>query len=400
MSFKAAVKKLQVQGSDTSTLADIIRYAGTADDESVAFLAQVLAESGKVVGLRTGTCDLASTGGPSSLSTLLCPVLLKALGYIVPKVGVPGRPAGAIDVLATIPGYKVEMSHSEFESTLAAVGFCHAIAGNDLAPFDSELFLLRKHLNAVDVAPLVIASLLSKKIAVGLEKVVLDVRVWRHGNFGRNRPEARTRANRYCRVSAILGIHTTCVLTDASRPYQPFIGRGESLLALDIALYGLADSWLKRHIDLCFHMAACLSTQSVPRPSRKQLQEVFEKHLVAQGSSQSSYHKRVAEIASEATTIVHSQQSGFVAIDIEHLRKTIVNRQTSQQTGDQYSDPVGVRLLVESGSYVEQGTPVAAIRHNDGRNLTKSMEEIGEAFSFAPVPPRPQWHAEIIRSGT
>ena len=332
------------------------------------------------------------------MSTLLCPLYLRALGYIVPKVGVAGRPAGAVDVLATIAGYEIDLTHSEFEDKLAKTGFCHAIAGKDVAPLDGELFQLRKQLNAVDVAPLVIASLLSKKVAVGLDHVVLEVRVSPYGNFGRNLVEARKRSTRYCRVAELLGIRATCVLTDGSRPYQPFIGRGESLLALDLALYGKPDRWLQRHIELCGQIVAVAARQSVSLPNRKQLRQVFEAHLVSQGSSYNSYRKRVAEIASEATTLIHSETNGFVDINVELIRNILVDSQASQQSGSRFSDPVGVHLLVESGCYVTEGKPVATIRQSERDTLLATMTEIRKAFSYLTMPPDPQWYMEAIRS--
>lgn len=400
MSFRSAVEKLRLLGSTPATLSNLVRDAGTADDDSIALLARVLAESGRVAPPRSGTCDLASTGGPSSLSTLLCPLYLRALGYIVPKVGVPGRPAGAVDVLATIAGYEIDLTHLEFERMLAKTGFCHAIAGKDVAPIDAELFRLRKQFNAVNVAPLVIASLLSKKVAVGLDHVVLDVRVSPYGNFGRNLVQARNRATRYCRVAELLGIRATCVLTDGSRPYQPFIGRGESLLALDLALYGEPDRWLQRHIDQCGQIVALAARKPASLPNRKQLRQVFEAHLVSQGSSYNSYRKRVAEIASEATTLVHSESDGFIATNMELIRKTIVDNQASQRSGSRFSDPVGAQLLVESGCYVTEGKPVAAIRHNDRNTSLATMAEFRMAFSSLPTPPDPQWNIEAIRSTT
>ncbi len=380
-------------------MTDVIRHASAADDESIAYLAQVLASSGRVNNQRRGSCDLASTGGPSSLSTLLCPLFLRAFGYVVPKVGVPGRPAGAVDVLATIPGYKTELSNAEFEATLNKTGFSHAMAGDDLAPLDGNLFALRKQLDAVEITPLVISSLLAKKIAVGVEQILLDVRVWEHGNFGRDYCEARENAEKFCRVADLIGIRATCILTDASRLYQPFIGRGESLLALNATLYGDADPWMDRHIDQCFRIAASASSSFTPRPDREQLQAAFEVHIEAQGASYEAFRNRVAEVASEATTIVQSESSGFVGTDIRLIRKLLVNRQVlEEQQGKLFSDPAGLRLLVDVDDYVTQGTPILEIRHGNRQNMSAVIGGIKQAFSILPEPSRSPRFDEIIRS--
>lgn len=320
-----------------------------------------------------GSCDVASTGGPSSLSTLLCPLVLRVLGFIVPKIGVPGRPAGAVDVLSLIPGYRISYSNKDFASLVAKEKYGHALAGDDLAPLDAQLFSLRKKHNAVAVGPLVIASLLAKKIAAGIEKVVLDVRVWPYGNFGRNHLEAKELASRFCRVASFVEIDASCVLTDAARPYQPYIGRGESLLALDEFFYGNPSPWLQEHAELCRRIAAVAVNHesSGATASRDSMCAVFESNLEAQGSSCELFRSRVAEIASEASTILACEQDGFVVPDLQAIRRTIVEIQTSTDTLNQYSDPLGVRLLVTPDTFASRGTPIALVRHG-GRPRAKS----------------------------
>ncbi len=392
--FRVATDELRVRGADPDTMRAVIEHASDADDDSIARLARVLAESGRVASSRPSSCDVASTGGPSSLTTLLSPLFLRELGYVVPKVGVPGRPAGAIDVLATIPGYRISFSNAEFSTKLDEAGFCHALAADDLAPLDGRLFALRKQLGAIAVAPLVIASLVSKKIAVGLEHVVLDVRVWAHGNFGKDRAEACERSARFCRVADIVGVRATCVVTDASRPYQSYIGRGESLLALHAALYGEPEPWLLDHIALC----RCVAVGSKETPSRRYsfeaLRTLFESHLRAQGSSAAAFLTRVDNVMTEATTELYSPNGGFLAPDMRAIRSILVDLQGRAlgEGGGDYPDPAGIRLLVSPDMYVHRGDPIAIVRHG-GRACVRNdavLQRIAEALPVQSEPlPKP-----------
>ena len=136
--------------------------------------------------------------------------------------------------MAQIPGFKFKLGQSEFEKIIVKSGYAHSLARDDFAPLDAEFFRYRQKIGAQAVGTLAIASLLSKKVASHISEVGLDVRVAPHGNFGSDWKTARKNAKQFCRVAKLLNIRAVCVLTDGTSPYQPFIGRGESLVALHL----------------------------------------------------------------------------------------------------------------------------------------------------------------------
>ena len=395
-SFRDAAMALRSSSGALPAATSLIRYAPTATDDDIAHLADILAASGHVTDTRHGTCDIASTGGPTSLSTLLCPLMLRACGHVVPKVSVPGRPAGAIDVLGTIPGFRTQLTHLQFQAILDKTGFCHILAQNDIAPLDGLLFSLRKRLNAVDVVPLAIASLLAKKLAVGLQTVLLDVRVWDSGNFGHCYDAARQNAIRFCRVAKILGIRAKCVLTDASRPYQPFLGRGESLLALDQILYGAPDQWLQGHADDCFRMARLTIASPMPHPHPVVLRTIFQSLLTAQHSSYTRFRARINNLLSMPTAILHSPAPGYLAINLQHARHVLVANQLVDQHTTRFPDPIGIRILAAPDSRIPPGTPIVAVRHAAIQNPEAMLQALRPAFSILPEPPLPLLPMEIV----
>ena len=134
--------------------------------DDILSLAYILAKSGKQIKVIDNIfADVPSTGGPSSLTTLLCPLYLSLKGYKVLKLGVPGRPAGGIDVLAQIKNYQTNFTFSNIERLIKDNDYIHFLANKDFAPLDALLFNYRKKIGKVDVPSLAIASLLSKKIA-------------------------------------------------------------------------------------------------------------------------------------------------------------------------------------------------------------------------------------------
>ena len=153
--------------SDDEDIVRLVRYVlqNSLDSHDVASLAKKIAWAGaSLPPSSTITADVPSTGGPSSLSTLICPLFLRLKGFTVPKLAVPGRPAGGVDVLATIPGYKTDLNRDEVIQCLEQCQYAHFRAGNDFVPLDARMFAIRQKVGAQDNSYLVIASLISKKI--------------------------------------------------------------------------------------------------------------------------------------------------------------------------------------------------------------------------------------------
>jgi pyrimidine-nucleoside phosphorylase len=128
-------------------------------------------------------------------------------------------------------------------------GYAHFLAGAEFAPLDAALFRFRQKVGAQNIPALAIASILSKKIACGVKFAGLDVRTATHGNFGSDFSEAGDAARAFCAAATAAGLTPVAFLTDARAPYQPFFGRGESLMALRMIFEKRGDAWLAEHDD-------------------------------------------------------------------------------------------------------------------------------------------------------
>lgn len=338
----------------------IVELATSASDEELLMLADALADSGDRFEKDPLAADVPSTGGPSSLSTLLCPLFLRVQGFRVPKIGVEGRPAGAIDVLGCIPGYAWDIDLERACSILDRTGYVHLWAGR-FAPLDGRLFAFRKSHGAIASGPLAIASLLSKKIAAGVTHVTLDVRVAPHGNFGDDFGVARENAERFNRIASMAGIHSRCILTDAQQPYQPFIGRGEALVALQQIFDSNPDPWLSGHLALCWRLADMSGTSM---PTVSQLQAVFADNLRAQGSSWEAFIGRARQVSQARSWQIRASASGFPTVELETLRAALVGVQSIDRS-TAFPDPVGVTLEYMPGRPVVFGDRVANVRSEE-----------------------------------
>lgn len=349
--------------SSMDTLIQHVRSEPTTDND-IAYLTRACANAdGLIWNQMDDAADIASTGGPTSLTTLLCPLYLRAFGYRVPKLGVPGRPAGGIDVLAQIPGFRFRMNDSDLLNVLNSAGYVHFLAGGEQGRRDALLFAYRKKVDALNLAPLVIASLLTKKLAAGLSRVGLDVRVSSFGNFGRTWHDAKVNAKRFCDVARIVGISAVCFLTDATVPYQPYIGRGESLVALARIFQYENSPELNNHLDLCYAIARGTSQLDVPRPSRNELRFHFEKNLTAQGATMEGFFAKVDWVLKKHEFVITASDDGFLDINVRSLRQIFVSSQNMFVTDvDTFPDPVGLILKGTHGTYFSKGDVLATVR--------------------------------------
>jgi pyrimidine-nucleoside phosphorylase len=330
-----------------------------------AELAQLLAATGTIRDADETANDLASTGGPASLSTFLAPLVMVHDGDIVPKVGVPGRPAGVIDTLGVIPGYSTDLGLSRFDHVLKTAGFANTLAADTFAPGDGVLFKRRQERMAQTIPGLVAASLISKKVAVGLRRVTIDVRVLPGGNFGETLAEAEDNIVLLRAVGEALGVAVTAVASDGASVPQPFLGRAEALGALVSIFDESADSWLHRHFIDCIQLARAhrsgVGAEGGPKPS--DLAAILDQNLRAQGSrgidDVRSYLARVDRVS--ARVVVRAPRDGQVHWDPAMLRSAIVGRQDSP-TSALPGDGCGLRLLAEEGAMVSQGDELAVFR--------------------------------------
>jgi len=389
--FRKAVR--QARSGNRDAYAEIITLAKTSaiDAESVAQLARCMSESAGQLRNRPQSADIASTGGPGSLTTLLCPLILRAHGCIVPKVAVQGRPAGGVDVLGSLDGYRVELDVDEAEWCLDEAGYVHVLAGERFAPMDAELFLLRQERDAQGIPSLVAASLLSKKLASGSPVAGLDIRVGPHGNFGGNLREAQENARLFEEGAVACGLTPLTFIGEASGLEQPWIGRGEALSALDLLLSGQPDEWLLCHAGRCSEMAAHVARAAGVRvqtddwnPDLAQLaREAMRANLRAQGSSLETLERRAAEVRNTESVELYARRTGVVEIDTGAVRSALVEAQVG--VGGRFPDPAGVRLLVEGGTVVERGAPLAEVRCQMSQR-GPTLERLSSAISVSGDP--------------
>ena len=233
--FVDAITRDAATAPQAAAFAMSVFFRGLSDDETV-WLTTAMRDSGPVLAWPKSefpgpVVDKHSTGGIGDNVSLLLAPLLAAVGAYVPMISGRGlgHTGGTLDKLDSIPGYVSQPDVARFRDTVRTVG-C-AIVGQtaELAPADRRLYAIRDVTATVESVPLIVASILSKKLAAGLETLVLDVKVG-SGAFMATIEEARRLARALVDVAAGAGLNVSALLTDMDEPLAPVAGN-----ALEVA---------------------------------------------------------------------------------------------------------------------------------------------------------------------
>lgn len=204
-----------------------VYFRGLDRSETVA-LTQAIMNSGKVLdlGFLPGPkIDKHSTGGVGDKVSLILAPLVASCGVVVPMISGRslGHTGGTLDKLESIPGFKTRLSVPDFYSALEKNGVAFAGQTDELCPADRKLYALRDVTGTVDSVPLIATSIMSKKLAEGIEGLVLDVKTGR-GAFMSTRRQARKLARLMVEIGTALGCRVRALITDMSQPLGRAIG--------------------------------------------------------------------------------------------------------------------------------------------------------------------------------
>ena len=376
-----------------SALAMAIYFNGMNARET-ADLTVAMMESGKVIDpvrIPGTKVDKHSTGGIGDKISIPLAPLVAACGATVPMISGRGLgiTGGTLDKLESIPGYRTGLSEEEFFQTLETCG-CSMIGQTaEIAPADKKLYALRDVTATVPSIPLIVSSIMSKKMAEGIDALVLDVKCG-SGAFTKSLDDARKLARALVDTGTAMGKKVVALITDMNQPLGRTVGNAlEIHESLDILNGNGPDDVRALTLELAKRMLAVAEVQDL----------AIEEQL-KNGAALATFRNMVACHGGDpdATLPMAEKQiplpapkSGFVSkANADAIgRASLLLGAGRAKTTDTIDPAVGLSDLKKIGEPIEEGEPLCIIHSNEREDEAQLFELLESAFDISPDPVEP-----------
>jgi pyrimidine-nucleoside phosphorylase len=337
--------------------------------------------------------DKHSTGGVGDKVSLVLAPLLACCGVQVPMISGRGLGAtgGTLDKMESIPGLHTQLSTSEIAHITERVGCVITGQTADLVPADRKLYALRDVTGTVPSIPLITSSIMSKKLAEGLDALVLDVK-FGSGAFMKTEAEARALAQSLTAVGSEMGLHVSALLTDMNQPLGRLIGNAVEVNESIAALQGRGPADL---MELTLALGGELLRLAGPVESAAEGAARLS-GAVDSGAGLAKFREMVEAQGGDLDATrpvapgsdVVAARTGFVAsMDCESLGQAVVTLGGGRrQVTDRIDHSVGLEMLVRIGERVESGQPLVRVFAQE-ENAARVRDSIARSIVIDDEPP-------------
>lgn len=383
-----------------SAWAMAVYFKGMSSQET-AWLTEAMVRSGEQIDLSEIAgikVDKHSTGGVGDKTSLVLAPLVAAVGGKVAKMSGRGlgHTGGTIDKLESIPGFKTELSRSEFVQQVNEIGLAIVSQSADLTPADKSLYALRDVTSTVDIIPLIASSIMSKKIAAGADAIVLDVKVG-NGAFMKREKEAEELARTMVSIGVASGKKTVAVISDMNQPLGYAIG---NVLEVKEAIETLRGNGPEDLTRLCLvlgsQMLILAEIASNQQEAEERLEEAisngtavntFRRMIEAQQGDpsviddpeswgQALYQREVVAPADGWITAMKTEQLGLAAMELGAGRA---------KKDDMIDVSAGIILKKKRNDYVKKGELLAILYSSKEVNMERIADQVSQSFEIGNI---------------
>ena len=373
-------------------------YSGMTDRE-VSRLTECMLRSGETADLSAIPgikVDKHSTGGVGDKTSLVVAPLAAAAGVVVPMMSgrALGHTGGTLDKLESIPGFRTDLSSDEFQRQLAELGLCFIGQTDQFAPADRKLYALRDVTGTVESIPLIASSIMSKKLAEGVDALVLDVKVG-SGAFMKKQVDARRLAQTMVGIARPMDKKVQALITDMSQPLGYAVGNALEVMEASQTLQNAGPADLTK---LCLELAARMIFLGKQAATLEEARVTAERHLVdgsaykkfkdvvaAQGGNPQALDNFVLLPNATGAREIASPRAGYVSlIDAEDIGIAANMIGAGRDKKEDAIDPaVGIILEVKAGEKVEAGSILCRLYYTKEDRVEEAAEKVEDAFHIS-----------------
>jgi len=383
-----------------------------------AALTDAMLHSGEVLDLSSlpaRKVDKHSTGGVGDKTSLVLAPLAAAAGVAVPMISGRGlgHTGGTLDKLEAIPGFNVNLPVAEFRRVLEVCGCAMIGQTAEIAPADRKLYALRDVTGTVESPYLICASIMSKKLAEGIDALVLDVKTG-SGAFMKSEEDAAFLAELMVETGERMGKQVVALITDMDQPLGNMIGNALEVVEVIDVLRGAGPQDLR---ELCLELAGWMlhlggapktidegKQHSAQLISSGKALEKFRRMVELQGGDTTSVDDTKKLPKARHTSELAASKDGYiVSMQCEQIGTACVILGGGRERKEDTVDPsVGIVLHKKVGDRVARGEPLATIHYNDDPRAERARQLITGSCQIsdtAPTSTRPLVHRVIGKSG-
>ncbi|NOT62450.1 MAG: thymidine phosphorylase [Acidobacteria bacterium] len=345
--------------------------------------------------------DKHSTGGVGDKTSLVIAPVAACCGVAVPMISgrALGHSGGTLDKLEAIPGFRTNLSLAEFKDTLAKCGLALIGQTPEIAPADRKLYALRDVTATVPFRPFITASIMSKKLAEGIDGLVLDVKTG-NGAFMKTEADARALAEMLCATGRGVGKRVTALITDMNQPLGRYVGNAlETREAIECLQGKLDGDFAELNIELAAQMLIVGGVAELDA-ARAQVREAitsgralerFKQCIELQGGDPHVCDDLTRLPHCDHQVTIKAEQSGYVA----HIQTDELGRITKEWGGgrirleDKIDYGVGLYVHAKLGDEIKAGDALVTAYYHDEAKLETLCARLQQTYAFAENRPAP-----------
>jgi pyrimidine-nucleoside phosphorylase/thymidine phosphorylase len=339
--------------------------------------------------------DKHSTGGVGDKTSLIIAPVVAAAGVYVPMISgrALGHSGGTLDKLESIPGFTTNLSLSEFHTALAKVGAALIGQTAEIAPADKRIYALRDVTATVGARPLMTASIMSKKLAEGIDGLVLDVKVG-SGAFLKREAEVDALAHLMVEIARGMGKASVALITDMNQPLGRAVGNSTEVIESLETLKGSGPADL---VTLCRELSAEMLVLGRAVRSLEEGRGLYD-DLIGSGRALEKLREIIKQQGGDARVcddyrllptaaaerVIRASRAGYIgSIDTETIGRASMHLGAGRSRLEDAIDPaVGITVSAKLGDEVAAGVALAVLHYNDGSKLERASHLVEQAYAI------------------